>query len=142
MIKIKTIAENSILFIIGGILYFLIENLWREYSHFSMFVLGGLCFISIGFVKETLLSSKNSLLIQQGVACLTITVLELIFGLVLNSRLGLEIWDYSDLKYNFMGQISLLYTMLWFFLSLPTIILYDYLRYWMFKENKPSYKYI
>ncbi|MGO1469937.1 MAG: putative ABC transporter permease [Tissierella sp.] len=142
MIKIKKTIEYSILFIIGGTLYFLLENLWRGYSHFSMFVLGGLCFISIGLIKKVLFPSKNLLLKQQLIACITITILELIFGLILNSGLGLEVWDYSDLKYNFMGQISLLYTILWFFLSLPTIILYDYLRHWMFKENKPKYKYI
>lgn len=107
-----------------------------------MFVLGGLCFISIGAIKEYLCLFKKSLLIQQGMSSLVITVLELIFGLILNVSLGLGIWDYSNLKFNFMGQISLRYSIFWFFLSLPAILLYDYLRHWLFKEEKPHYKYI
>lgn len=134
--------KYSILFIIGGVSYFLIENLWRGYSYFSMFVLGGLCFITIGIIKRYVFSLKSSLIIQQGMACCIITVLELMFGLILNIKLGLQIWDYSNIKFNFMGQICLEYSILWFFLSLPTIIIYDYLRYLLFKEERPNYKYI
>ncbi len=142
MIKINRLIKYSILFIIGGILYYSIENLWRGYSHISMFTLGGLCFIMIGMIKEKFFPFTNSLLIQQISACMIITILELMFGLVLNINLGLKVWDYSDLKFNFMGQICLGYSILWFFLSLPTIILYDYLKHWLFKEIKPSYKYL
>lgn len=142
MMKIKRLTKYSILFIIGGTLYFLIEILWRGYSHLTMFILGGLCFVSIGVIKGYFFTSKKSLLMQQGMSCLVITVLELIFGLILNVRLGLGIWDYTNVKFNFMGQICLRYSILWFFLSLPTIIFYDYLRYWLFREEKPQYKYI
>ena len=40
-----------ILFGIGGIAYVVIELLWRGYSHWSMFALGGLCFLLIGRLK-------------------------------------------------------------------------------------------
>lgn len=142
MMKIKKLTKYSILFIIGGTLYFLIEILWRGYSHLTMFILGGLCFVSIGVIKGYFFTSKKSLLMQQGMSCLVITVLELIFGLILNVSLGLGIWDYTNVKFNFMGQICLRYSILWFFLSLPAIIFYDYLRYWLFREEKPQYKYI
>jgi uncharacterized membrane protein len=107
-----------------------------------MFILGGLCFILVGLINEYYSIFKISLLTQQSISCLIITVLELIFGLILNVWLGLDIWDYSNLKFNFMGQICLKYSMLWFFLSLPAIIFYDYLRYWLFGERKPYYKLI
>ena len=142
MIDINNLSKYSILFMIGGALYFLIEILWRQYSYFSMFVLGGLCFITIGLVTEYLSKFKDSLLIKQFAASLIITLLELIFGLVLNIGLGLEVWDYSNTNFNFMGQICLEYSILWFFLSLPTVIVYDYLKYWLFKDKKPYYKYI
>lgn len=142
MIKIDKLSKYLILFIIGGSLYFLIEIMWRQYSYFSMFVLGGLCFISIGLTKEYFSRVSNSLLMQQVLASLVITSLELLFGLVLNIKLGLGIWDYSDVNFNFMGQICLEYTVLWFFLSLPAIFLYDYLSYWLFKGERPQYKYI
>lgn len=142
MIEIDKLGKYLTLFIIGGTLYFLIEIMWRQYSYFSMFVLGGLCFISIGLTKEYFSEISNSLLMQQFLASLVITFLEFLFGLVLNIKLGLGIWDYSDVRFNFMGQICLVYSVLWFFLSLPAIILYDYLSYWLFKDKKPQYKYI
>ncbi|WP_353092535.1 hypothetical protein [Tissierella praeacuta] len=138
----KQLIKYLILFIIGGISYFFIEILWRGYSHMAMVIVGGLCFISVGLINEYYFTFKKSLLIQQFISCLIITVIELIFGLILNIMLGLDIWDYSNFKFNFMGQICLEYTILWFFLSLPTIILYDYLRYWLFGEGKPYYKFI
>ena len=108
----------------------------------AMAIIGGLCFISVGLINEYYFTFKKSLLIQQGISCLVITVLELVFGLILNVKLGLGVWDYSNFKFNFMGQICLEYSILWFFLSLPTIMLYDYLRHWLFGEEKPYYKFI
>ncbi|MBU5311109.1 putative ABC transporter permease [Tissierella carlieri] len=138
----KQLIKYSILFIIGGISYFFIEILWRGYSHMTMLILGGLCFVLVGLIGEHCFAFNKSLLLQQVISCLIITVLELVFGLILNVGMGLDIWDYSNLKFNFMGQICLKYSMLWFFLSLPTIILYDYIRYWIFGEEKPYYKFI
>ena len=127
---------------IGGVSYYFIEILWRGYSHVGMFVLGGLCFVLMGSISEYYLAPRSNLLIQLGISCLLITILELIFGLILNVWLGLGVWDYSNLNFNFMGQICLGYSMLWFFLSLPAIICYDYMRYWLFRDKKPNYKFI
>ena len=138
----KRLNKYLILFVIGGISYFFIEILWRGLSHITMFILGGLCFVSVGLINEYYFKLKKSLLIQQSVSCLVITTLELIFGLILNVRLRLNVWDYSNLKFNLMGQICLEYSVLWFFLSLPAIIFYDYLRHWLFGEEKPHYKFI
>ena len=138
----KRLNKYLILFVIGGISYFFIEILWRGHSHITMFILGGLCFVSVGLINEYYFKLKKSLLIQQSVSWLVITTLELIFGLILNVRLRLNVWDYSNLKFNLMGQICLEYSVLWFFLSLPAIIFYDYLRHWLFGEEKPHYKFI
>ena len=127
---------------IGGTSYYLIEILWRGYSHIGMFILGGLCFILIGSISRYYSTSKRSFLIYQGISCLVITILELVFGLVLNIVLKLDVWDYSNLKFNFLGQICLKYSIFWFFLSLPAIVFYDYIRYWLFREEKPDYKFI
>ncbi|WP_399324572.1 putative ABC transporter permease [Tissierella sp.] len=107
-----------------------------------MFILGGLCFVLIGSISRYYSTSKRSFLIYQGISCLVITILELVFGLVLNIVLKLDVWDYSNLKFNFLGQICLKYSIFWFFLSLPAIVFYDYIRYWLFGEEKPDYKLI
>jgi len=132
--------KNLTLFITGGILYIFIELLWRGYTHPSMFILGGVCFILIGLINE-FFTFKMELWKQQIIAAFLVTAAELTAGLILNIYLGLNIWDYSNLKFNFLGQISLEYCVLWFLLSLPAIMLDDYLRHWLFKEEKPYYKF-
>lgn len=136
----KKTSQNIFLFLIGGISYHIIEILWRGYSYFSMFVLGGLCFVVIGFIRQYFSLQEKNIFIQLIISSAIITILELIFGLILNIKLKLDIWDYSSLRFNFIGQISLLYTALWIFLSIPLIISYDFIKWWLFREEKPVYK--
>ena len=131
--------KHITLFYVGGVTYYIIEIIWRSYSHFSMFLLGGLCFVLIGFINE-FFTFEMKLYEQQLISTVIITLLELMFGMILNIKLGLNIWDYSSLKFNYLGQICLEYSILWFILSIPAIILDDYLRYWFFGEEKPYYK--
>ncbi len=135
-----TLIKYPVLFVIGGTSYVFIEILWRGYTHITMFFLGGLCFILIGLINENYFTGRLPILIQQIISCFIITLLELIFGLIFNLWLGLNIWDYSSLRFNFMGQICLRYSIFWFFLSLPAIILDDYLRHKLFGEEKPRYR--
>lgn len=71
-----------------------------------------------------------------------ITVLELITGLIVNVWLRMDIWDYSNLPYNFKGQICLLYSFFWFLVSSVAIVMDDFLRYKLFDEEKPHYKFL
>jgi len=106
-----------------------------------MILVGGLCFICIGLLNE-LYTYKIPLIKQMFISSFIVTVIELIAGVVLNMWLKLDIWDYSTLRFNILGQISLQTSVVWFFLALPAIYLDDYLRYWMFGEAKPQYKLI
>jgi len=133
--------KGLILFLIGGGSYYTIEILWRGYSHPSMFILGGVCFILIGLINEKF-SWKTKLWKQQLIATSIVTTLEFASGVILNLLLGLNIWNYSNLPFNLFGQVCLQYTILWFFLSLLAIILDDYIRHWFFGEEKPYYKFI
>ena len=54
---LKKITKHVILFITGGGIYYLIEFLYKTFislspCHWSMFILGGLCFIIIGLMNE------------------------------------------------------------------------------------------
>lgn len=46
-----------------------------------------------------------------------ITGVELIFGIVFNLILHMQVWDYSNVPLNFMGQICLPFTLIWFIFS-------------------------
>ena len=135
----RKIIKALFLCLIGGFIYYGVEILWRGYSHWSMAVLGGICFLIIGQLNEVY-SWDMALISQMFISALVITLLELITGLIVNKWLQWGVWDYSQVPYNFMGQICLLYTNLWFFLSLPGIILDDFIRYRFLKEEKPHYK--
>ena len=124
MKKRYQIEKYTILFAIGGMAYFLLEVLVRGYSHYSMFLCGGACFLCCGLLNENV----------------KITVLELITGFIVNVWLKMDIWDYSHLPYNFKGQICLLYSVFWFLISSVAIVLDDFLRYKLFNEEKPRYK--
>lgn len=137
----KQLLKNIILLFVGGLLYISIELLWRGHTHWTMFVLGGICFYYIGLVNEDF-TWDMSLIKQMLIGAVVITMLELLFGILVNGVYNLNVWDYSNMPFNFLGQICLPYSILWFFISLPAIVLDDYLRHWLFGEEKPHYRLI
>ena len=116
--------------------YFLLEVLVRRYSHYSMFLCGGACFLCCGLLNENV-KIKISFISHMVLSSVIITVLELITGFIVNVWLKMDIWDYSHLPYNFKGQICLLYSVFWFLISSVAIVLDDFLRYKLFNEEKP-----
>lgn len=128
------------LFLIGGAIYVLIELVYRGYSHWTMFLLGGLCFVLIGGVNEYI-PWEMPLWLQAGIGAVIITALEFICGCIVNLALGWDVWDYSNTPLNILGQVCLPFAIIWFVIAHAGIVLDDYLRYWLFKEEKPHYTY-
>ena len=137
--QLKQMLKLIILALIGGTIYVLIELVWRGHSHISMFILGALCFVLLGGINE-FFSWELGIVWQMLIGAGIVTILELIVGIVVNVWLGLEVWDYSNLPFNFMGQICLPFSLAWTVLSGVAIIVDDYLRYWLFGEEKPHYR--
>lgn len=135
----KYATKLIILFLCGSIVYSLIEVAFRGHSHWSMFILGGILFIEIGLLNE-LFNWNMSLIFQGIIGSLIITVSEFIAGVILNICLNLNVWDYSDMPFNVLGQICLPFSLLWIFIAIAAVILDDFLRYHLFKEEYPHYK--
>ena len=132
-------VKPLVLFSVGGTIYIMIEMLWRGYSHWSMLIVGGLCFVMIGLINEYY-SYDIPLIWQMMIGACIVTAVEFVSGCIINLWLGLNVWDYSDMPFNIWGQVCLPYMVLWSLLSGVAIILDDYLRYWWFGEEYPHYK--
>ena len=123
----------------GGGLYILIELLWRGRSHISMFLLGSLCFWLIGRMDR---NHPTPVAAQAVLGAAMVTALELVTGLVVNRWLGLNVWDYSNLPMNFLGQICLPYFLLWVPLCTAAVFAEDGLRWLLFHTPLPPYRFL
>lgn len=133
------VVRPLVLWCIGGLLYICCELLFRGHTHWTMFVVGGICFVLIGAINE-LVSWEMPIWQQASIGAVIVTAVEFVSGCIINLWLGWNVWDYSDMPLNMFGQICLPFTVIWFVLATVAIVLDDYLRYWLFCEEKPSYK--
>lgn len=104
-------------FLCGALGYPMIEIAWRGYTHPTMTLAGGLCAVALYRINRALPSGLLPLRMLASGA--TITLIELIFGVICNLWLGLAVWDYSEIPLQLLGQICLPYFLLWCLLSLP-----------------------
>ena len=135
---LREMIKLFLLFLMGGTIYFAIEVAFKGDSHWSMFIVGGMAFLLIGGINNYF-DYDMPLTQQMLCSAIIITFLELVSGLIVNVWLGLNVWDYSNIPLNFMGQICLRFFLIWYFLSLAGILLDDFFRYRMFGEDKPNY---
>ncbi|MEE0840670.1 MAG: hypothetical protein U0L72_09060 [Acutalibacteraceae bacterium] len=114
MKKIKK-YDIATVFAVGSVGYCCIELLWRGHTHWTMAVAGGVCFTLITAIEKKFPRAK--FLYKCVMGSLAITTVELVFGVIFNLLLNKNIWNYSNLKFNFLGQICVLYTVLWGFIT-------------------------
>ena len=116
--------EKAVVFALGGIAYGLLELLWRGWTHWTMPICGGICFLimyvisklDIPLIRKWILSASG------------IVTVEFYTGCLVNLALGWNVWDYSALPYNLLGQICLRFSLIWLALSVPGTALCSLLR--------------
>jgi len=135
----KAILKAIILMAVGGMLYALFEIGFRGYTHWTMIIVGGICFYLIGLINEVI-PWEMEIWKQCVIGSLVVTAVEFVSGCIINLWLGWGVWDYSDMPFNILGQVCLPVSALWVLLSALAIILDDYLRYWLYHEEKPHYR--
>ena len=134
----KQYLKLLFLFVTGGLLYIFLELAWRGWSHWTMFILGGICFVFLGLINEVI-PWETPLWQQMAIGACIITVLEFITGCIVNLWLGWSVWDYSGMPGNVLGQVCPQFFVLWLPVSLAGIVLDDCLRHWWFGEGQPRY---
>lgn len=110
------ILKKALLFSVGGGAYVMLELLYRGYSHGSMFLAGGVCFLLIGGLKDLPLGMAVVL------GVLSVTAVELLTGLLVNRNY--TVWDYRDQWGNFLGQICPLFMAIWIPVTAAGLFLY------------------
>lgn len=89
-----------------------------------MIVCGGLCFLVMYILADMGLSLIRKIILSAGF----ITTVEYFVGLIVNLALKWDIWDYSEMPLNLLGQICLPFSLMWVGLSLPGLWLCGVLR--------------
>lgn len=136
----ETFLEYCFLFLFGGIIYYGIEIAFRGYSHWSMIIVGGLCFILIGLINEVL--PWDTLFWKQIIiGDIIVLIVEFISGCIINLYLGWDVWDYSNLPFNLLGQICLPFALLWLPVVALAIVVDDYVKWFIGRGEKPRYKF-
>lgn len=130
---IKIIFKYILLFQIGGCLYYYIEVLSRGWSHWSMYVLAGLCFCFVSVQNK--IPWWDQKLYKQLIRCTIFVVSgEFITGCMVNLWLKWEVWDYSQRPLNLRGQICLPMAMFFGALCFVGIWLDKQIRHYAFDE--------
>lgn len=134
----KNLSEYMFLWTIGGCIYYGFELFFRGYSHWSMFILGGLCFLFF-WIQGKVIKWQDPLWLQVLRCMVFVTAMEFITGIIVNKWLRLNVWDYSRLKFQLFGQISLQFSIIFSGLSAVGILLSAYLMHWIYGEEKPHF---
>lgn len=115
------LIKLSAFFFLGGCAYVLMELLWRGFSHFSMFLAGGLCFLLLGRLQMQMPPLWLPWRLLLG--AVIITSVELLAGLIFNRNY--QVWDYREQFLNFHGQICLKFFCLWIPMSQFAMWVYE-----------------
>lgn len=109
--------KDCALFMFGGLAYAALELICRRRTHWSMFMAGGSCFLTL--FKIFTRYKKIALPLKCVVGSAVITTVEFAIGMVVNVKLKLNVWDYTNMHFNLFGQICPFYSLLWGLLTVP-----------------------
>ena len=96
------------------------EIINRGYTHWTMSLTGGFILALLYSINS---SGGMTLLKSCFTGAICITLAELIVGIFDNLIMHWNVWDYSRMPYNFMGQICPQFTCYWFLLCIPAYFL-------------------
>ena len=111
------IKRDGGLFVLGGSAYAMLEIICRRRTHWSMFLAGGTCFLALFKIFKRF--SNMRLPVKCIVGSTVITSVEFVMGCIVNLKLKLKVWDYTNTKFNILGQICPFYSFLWALLTVP-----------------------
>ena len=109
--------ETTVIFLSGAGGYYAIELMWRGHSHWTMAITGGTCMCLLYRLNRRI--DKKPIILKAVAGVGIITAVEFLVGCIVNLGLKWEVWDYSKMRFNVLGQICPLYFFLWMLLCVP-----------------------
>lgn len=134
----KKISEYLFLWGIGGWIYYSLEIIFRGFSHWSMFLLGGICMMFFTYQGE-LVHWQDDFLRQVLRCSIFVTAMEFITGIIVNKWFALHVWDYSCMPFQLFGQICLPFMILFACLCAVGIYLSANILHLLYGEDKPQF---
>lgn len=114
------LAQYTFSFLMGYFIYSLIEIVNRGYTHWTMALTGGFVFSVLYAIN----SRRTMTLIKSCfIGAVVITSIEFIVGVFDNIIMRWNVWDYSGMPFNILGQICPHFTLYWFLLCIPSYYL-------------------
>lgn len=137
----KNIFRKITLFILCGIIYCLVEIIWRGYTHVSMFILAGLLGVFCIDTPNNIYGYDLDYFLQVIISTILCTLGEGICGLIVNVWLKLSVWNYSNLFGTFFfGQCNIFFVFAWMaIIGLFGIFFCDAYNYYICKDNEQPY---
>lgn len=134
----KKLFKYVVIFVFSGLVYILLELLYRQRTDVTMFLLAGMCGLIFASLNN-IYTYELDFSIQVFISTIAITIGEYIFGVLFNA--DYHIWDYRNLKYNINGFISLEFILVWVIIAIFGIPLLDYIewKYFGYKKDTPPY---
>lgn len=111
--------KNAAAFAVGAAGYPCLELIARGRTHWSMALLAGVCVLALLWIARRF--PAMPLAGQAALGAALITAAEFAVGVLVNLRLGWDVWDYSHEFANVLGQICPLFSFFWFLLCLPVL---------------------
>ena len=116
--------DYILVYLTGAGLYGLLELCWRGWTHWTMLLCGGACFSLMYLIAPAALPLWRKCVLSAA----GISTVEFYTGCLVNLTLGWQVWDYSAMPLNLLGQICPSFLLLWLLLSLPGLWLCTLLR--------------
>ena len=137
----KIIIPYSVIFLVSGFIYTMLELMWRGRTHWTMFLCAGLCGLVMANINNNLLEFNTDFLEQVFVSALCCTTFEFLFGIIFNG--DFSIWDYRGLwgTIHVLGdQVNILFFGIWIIISFFSLLFLDWLQWKLKLAEKPYYR--
>lgn len=137
----KNILRKMILFLLCSTIYCWIELIYRGWTHWSMALLSGTLGVLCIDTPNNLFGYNLDYSIQVLISTILCTIGEGLTGLIVNIKMGLNVWNYSTLPFTFFcGQCNLFFVFAWaLIIGCFGIFFCDAYWYYICKDDEQPY---